>query len=656
MKKYSLIAFFYFCVVAPAIAQTPAIDSLQQLVDHLPDDTAKVSRLNDLVGKLQFVDPVRAAAVVKRSIDLSALLHDTLGLVIASRLRGVLYIDKMSLDSGKLFYDKAWQLAKGNPTKNFRKQVGLLTHNYGVIFHLQQQYEQATENYLAAAKIYREIGEEGLLFFPYNNLSNIYAFLGDCKRSLQYATEAHTAAVILQDPNKILIAINTIGFAKVELKQFDGLLPTLRENLQRGLALKNMMAVALIHKLIGRYFLEGRQLYDSCIFHFKESLAFSEKINNQYEIAGLNSNIGFALVKQGAYDEAVAYLKKAIAIAKPLQLDQVVYYSLGALIDAQGLGGRDTSGLYKHFEEYLLLKDSLAARNNHSQLNELEAKYQAEKKETQIRELQAEKKIQVLSLRQKNVLNYILIGGTVALLIIFGLFYRNRRQKQKLQQQRISELETQQQLTATEAVLKGEEQERSRLAKDLHDGLGGMLSGIKYSLNTMKTNLVMTPDNQQAFERSMDMLDSSIKEMRLVAHNMMPQALVNFGLEVALKDFCNDINQSGAIAITYQSIGLQGSDMNQTVSIAIYRIVQELINNILKHAAATTALVQVSNGQGVIAITVEDDGKGFDTVLLQQPPGIGWGNIRSRVDFLKGKLDVQSQPGKGTSVHIELTA
>jgi len=268
--------------------------------------------------------------------------------------------------------------------------------------------------------------------------------------------------------------------------------------------------------------------------------------------------------------------------------------------------------------------------------------------------LQAEKKVQQLSIRQKNTLNYILISSAVLLLIISLLSYRNYKQKQKLQQQRISELETQQQLTATEAVLKGEEQERTRLAKDLHDGLGGMLSGIKYSFNTMKGNLVMTPENNQAFERSMDMLDSSIKEMRRVAHNMMPEALVKFGLDTALKDFCSDINNSGALAVSYQSIGLENLQIDQTTAITVYRIVQELINNTMKHAAAKTALVQVTKSNGQLTVTVEDDGKGFDTAVLSRSKGIGWSNIQNRVEFLKGTLDVQSEKEKGTSVHIEI--
>lgn len=163
----------------------------------------------------------------------------------------------------------------------------------------------------------------------------------------------------------------------------------------------------------------------------------------------------------------------------------------------------------------------------------------------------------------------------------------------------------------------------------------------------------MTPENQQAFERSMDMLDSSIKEMRRVAHNMMPEALVKFGLDTALRDFCNDINRSGALQVSYQSIGLPDAAIDQTTGITIYRIVQELINNTMKHAAARKAIVQVTRQQQQLTVTVEDDGRGFDTAILRGAEGIGWNNIKNRVEFLKGKLDIDSQPGKGTSVHIE---
>lgn len=172
----------------------------------------------------------------------------------------------------------------------------------------------------------------------------------------------------------------------------------------------------------------------------------------------------------------------------------------------------------------------------------------------------------------------------------------------------------------------------------------------------MKGNLIMTPEYQLAFERSMDMLDSSIREMRRVAQNMIPEAVVRFGLDTALHDFCEDVNRSGALKVVYQSIGLEAFQVDQNTAITIYRIVQELVNNTIKHASASTAIVQLSRTATGFDITVEDDGKGFDTSILKAGRGIGWSAIQTRVGYLKGRLDIQSVPGKGTSVHIEIDA
>jgi signal transduction histidine kinase len=201
-------------------------------------------------------------------------------------------------------------------------------------------------------------------------------------------------------------------------------------------------------------------------------------------------------------------------------------------------------------------------------------------------------------------------------------------------------------------MLKGQEEERSRLAKDLHDGLGGLLSGVKFSLSNMKDNLVITPDNMAVFERSLDMIDTSIKELRRVAHNMMPELLTKFGLDEALKEYCNTINATNLLSVKYQSIGM-GTRIEKSSEIIIYRIIQELLNNIMKHAAATEAMVQLVKEDSRFSIIVEDNGKGFNTALIKDNKGAGLTSIQSRVDYLKGQLEVHSEPGKGTLVTIE---
>jgi len=404
-------------------------------------------------------------------------------------------------------------------------------------------------------------------------------------------------------------------------------------------------AHAKFHLLLGIYYTQKGNLYDTAINHLRVALESFRAIETKYDVSIVLQHIGNAYLRKNDYDSAVYYSKQAAALSKELSLDQVLRLSLVDLVEAEEkLGNINES--HKYLKEFVAVNDTLSERNNRKIANDLEVKYQTQKKELQL--LSQDKTI-----RQKNLLNYLLAGGVLSIILIFFLSYRTYYQKQKLQQQKINELETEKKLAATEAVLKGEEKERTRLARDLHDGLGGMLSGIKYSFQNMKGNLVMSPEHHRSFERGLDMLDTCIKEMRRVAHNLMPEALVKFGLDTALKDFCNDINQSGVLKLNYQSIGLENASIEQTKGITIYRIVQELINNTIKHAGANTAIVQVTKNNNQITVTVEDNGKGFDTSILRIPTGIGWNNILSRVEFLKGKLDIQSAAGEGTSVQIE---
>ncbi|MFN8689571.1 MAG: sensor histidine kinase, partial [Cyclobacteriaceae bacterium] len=155
------------------------------------------------------------------------------------------------------------------------------------------------------------------------------------------------------------------------------------------------------------------------------------------------------------------------------------------------------------------------------------------------------------------------------------------------------------------------------------------------------------------FERSLDMLDHSISELRRVAHNMMPEVLVKFGLEEALKSYCDSVQQSGMLAVNFQTIGVY-QRMPSEKEIIVYRIVQELVANVVKHSRARAVLVQLAWQPAILDLTVEDDGAGFDIAMLEYSRGAGWANIRSRAEFLRSKLDIQSSAGAGTSVHMTI--
>ncbi len=643
MTRCLSIFLFLSILTSRLPAQVAPAPSEFLMLQKEPANHANVNRLNSYAEKIQFSDPETAIEAINTSIARAQKIDYPLGLSLAYGLRAGLLFYEMKLDTCLQLLDKAYALVKDNKTNAYKNQAANLINRYAAVEQRKENFDLAVDRYLHAAQIFTETGESSKIIFSYYNLSGIYKFLGDTSKMFYYANETNRLALQSKDPVSIIRGLIALGDAYSVVKNYDSAYSLSIVGLRMAQQQDLTFATGIFNNFIGVYFTKRAFDYNKAIAHFNQALESFEKINIQYDIALVYQNMGNAYLGKGEYANAVKFSLRALQLANKLKLDQVVYFSLRDLVDAEQAQG-NLAASYQYLKSFVAISDSIQNKNNRKKVYELESRYQAQQKEMM---LFGQQKI----IERKNLLNYLLASGLVSLVIIAMLVYRNYRNKQKLQQQIIADLETEKKLMATEAVLKGEEQERTRLAQDLHDGLGGMLSGIKYSFNSMKGQLVMTEESTRVFERSMDMLDSSIGEMRRVAHNMMPEALVKFGLDTALRDFCNDINQSGALKISYQSIGLEDAVIESTASIAVYRIVQELINNTMKHANATTSLVQVSLQQQILSVTVEDNGRGFDTAMSG---GMGYRNIRSRVDFLKGTIDVQSVKGKGTSVHVEI--
>ena len=348
----------------------------------------------------------------------------------------------------------------------------------------------------------------------------------------------------------------------------------------------------------------------------------------------------FPNTKSSLLNESAKYLKRALSIAQNKNNGLDIYNASGNLAELLSLKGD-----YKGAFEYLIMsdtyKDSIFSQKNKNAI----AKVEAEKEVLQLQERN----------KQKSTLNKILIGAAAALIFIGFLGYRNFRSKQKIQQQQITELEKEKQLQTVDAMLKGQEEERGRLAKDLHDGLGGMLSGVKMSFSNMKENMIMDASNTAAFEKSIVQLDNTITELRKVAHNLMPEALVKFGLKNAVEDFCRSMELSSKTKIICEQLG-SDRNLGNSANVNVYRILQELVNNAVKHAQASQILVQLTKSSDKVLITVEDDGKGFDINTLENSTGIGYINLKQRIAYLNGKMDIETKPSQGTAVNIELTA
>lgn len=648
MRRYVYIVVFLFSAFI-AKAQKEKSDSLLTLLKSAKNDTSKVMLLLKIANTYEGNDQDSSIYYLEESKRLSDLLKFKPGLYHYFERSLVVSFTKGNYPLAMDQSNKALALAEELNDSNFIINV---LGNTGIIYQYTGQFDKQLEYSLRVLEILERRKQREKLSAMYHNIANAYYNLTQFRKSIDYCL----LSLELNKQTRSNAYINRVyaglGNGYAMLKNTDSALYYYNRAITEAIKLNDKYAEATIYGYMADTYAD-RNDFKEMLKVAEKSLMLSKQLQSRQMLASSLYTMAYARYFNGDNIAAKKNINAALDIAEKDSLKDELknIYTVLSFIAARD-GDFKTSYWAKQKNDSI--QQALLNEQVIKSTTELEKKYESEKKEGHIKQLEADKKLQQLSIKQKNTLNYILISGVLSLLVMSLLAYRAYQQKQKLQQQRINELEIQQQLTATEAVLKGEEQERTRLAKDLHDGLGGMLSGIKYSFNSMKGILIMTPENNQAFERSMDMLDSSIKEMRRVAHNMMPEALVKFGLDTALKDFCNDVNQSGALQVSYQSIGIENVFIEPTTAITVYRIVQELINNTMKHAAAKMAIVQITKTDGHLSVTVEDDGKGFDVSLLKHAGGIGWNNIQNRVEFLKATLDVQSSKEKGTSVFIEL--
>ena len=631
-------------------------DSLLRIVARPVEDTTRAWALLWLgVG---YIDnqPDSAIYYAKALQDLSGKLPFAVGSANALSIQAMVLSSRNRQDEAIALDLEAIEIAKKTGK---RTMLANFYNNTAIIYTAKGDLESSLRFYLTAAEIYEQANDSSATAFIYSNISSIYNSLKEFDKGYVSALKGVLLCRSLHQVHGLGAGMVNLSSALICLGRYDTALVVLPQVLELAKSMDDKNEeidvrsdLALAYEATGRY--------DLVRANAEAQMAVSKSVGNDegicYALMG-ESNF-YSHVKD--YPKARAYLEQAITLARTDGNNPVLR---DAYEQASNIGA--AAGDLQRYRHYEQLKDSLEGvlfsgkilRNT----QELEAKYSLNEKQAQIDNLNKQQKIDELTLRQHKTVTWVLAGVIIMAILIALLSRWNYRQKKKLlladgllQQRRIAELEKEQRLMAAKAALQGQIEERTRLAQELHDGLGSILSGAKYSFAHLRENLEMSWDNTGAFERSMEILDKSIRELRRIAHNMMPEALARFGLDTALRDFCNSIDGSGTIRLTYQSFDIDETSISKTTASSIYRIVQELVNNIIRHAEATTALVQLVRVNGALSITVEDNGRGFDKHILEQSSGIGYRNLNTRVAYLNGTIDIQTEVGKGTSVNIEI--
>ncbi len=658
MKKIAITFLMMICIAYGYSQPNWKLyrDSLMSRLLHQKEDSDMVETILYIGNLYQANQPDSAIYYYRKGNDLSNKLNYTRG-----KLRYI--AANVEIMEREANYDEALKLTQEAVAiaekANNPNLLGGAYNNVAEIYLDKGNIEKALHYYQKAVVVFENEKNKYKLGIVYANILGVYVSIEDREKAYKYALKAISNSREGHSDYGEAIGLQNLSAVLIKMKKYDSALLLSNQEYAIGVRVNDKTyqsgALACINEVLlstNKLSMVEKNAYEI------ESL--SKSLDNKEGLAVARYQMGIYYFKKKNYAKAKQYATESLSILstnKILTILGEVHVLMGNIALA--------SGNISLFESESELADSIKDAGVSNKIlkynQQLEAEYSLNKKQTEINDLTHEKEITALTLRQHYTTILVLIASILLLTLLGFLYYRNAKQKNKLllaqdtlKAQRIRELEQEQQLLATESVLQGQEQERQRLAKDLHDGLGGILSSTKYSFSNMKNNMIITEENALAFERSMGMLDKSISELRRVAHNMMPEALLKFGLDTALQDFCANIRQSGAVQLVYQSFEINDESIPQNKASIIYRLIQELVNNILKHAQASNALVQIIRKDNTISITVEDDGKGFDTALLQHSNGIGYNNLKSRVAYLNGTMDVETGIEKGTSVNIEI--
>lgn len=612
----------------------------------------QVARIAAFFAEHQEVTPYRTEAIA-----LSRKLNYAKGLALGY------YTTGLYLKSGSRYaeairqFDSALSITRGTRSSELLDMRSRIMRMIGQIHYTQGNYYSALDHFFEALE-YEETHSPKNTIAINTFITDIYITLNNLEKASWYARQNIT--LVEKDTNTDLRSNVYFSYIHlcIEKKELDSALVYLAKI---GARVPDSQQVQVN---FGYYLRMGdvsylQQQYPEAWRYYQEAYKYALQGKHTVSRSGALRGLSATAMKLGDKESAKRYALENLALTEGISTKKDRVEALSNLATYYAATGKKDEAV-NLLQQAMEVKDSLMNEANLKQVNILGAIYEAEKKEKEISRLEQERNRQAADVQQKSMLNWIFLVSILVLLLVGYLGYSNfkskqlvAKQQQALQKQKIIDLEKDKQLLTIDAMLKGQEDERSRIAKDLHDGVGSLLSGTKLSFMNIRENLVLTSENAILFDRSLSLLDNSMGDLRKVAQNLMPETLLKYGLHETLRDYCESMESTTGLTILYQFYGDQGR-LDNTAEVFIYRMVQELIQNVVKHAEASQVIVQLMKENKKLVITVEDNGKGFDPGILSNSRGSGMANIKNRILYFNGTLDIVSEPAKGTSVNIEL--
>lgn len=508
--------------------------------------------------------------------------------------------------------------------------LALLLGNRAYELAQNNRFEDAIRDVLRAQDIFLKSNDTLYVLNGYNAIGYIFSLSGQPEKAEPYYLKELEMARSGNYKKELSIAYDNLAILYAELDRDPDLIHSYHlRSLKLATEINDAEGMASGNSNLANHYLkQGR--FDSAEWHGLKAVGIASEIGYIDLVQEVQLTLSSVYLAQARFQESVRLAGEVLRWARENGNVDHQTKALGNLAKGYSSIGKYDSA-YAYLSQLKDLEDSLKSSETLRNIQELETKYETSKKELTIARAEAQ-------LRKRNML--IAVFGLLLVLSLswFVAWRRAALQRVRLKDAQINQLQQKHEIDVLNSLVEGEEKERSRIAKELHDGVNGLLSALKLNLERSAPELI-------------DLADQTMHEVRNISHNLMPANLIRFGLPEALRDYVDQINQSGKLQVDLQCIRME-ERLRRSVELSVYRIVQELMNNVIRHSEATEALIQLSREDSMLHIVVEDNGKGFSP--SERSGGIGMQSLSERLRALNGTLEFDSGSEMGTSVYVEI--
>lgn len=635
------LLFFIFIIPIAVCSQNAQVDSLSSLL-KVTTNPYEVAKLNLQLAKLhERIDLNKGKVYAYKAFHFKT--NDSL-LAETNNQLGRFQFFTAQLDSAIYYFENTKKLLQ---TLGEEKRIAIVNISLGAIQLRQGNYNKTIETLTKSASYFEKTNDSLNAAKCYSNIASAFAELEIFPKAIEYSEKA---LVVFENQNQTQFRLITLpNLATQCYKNGDTLKAIGYNNKAEQLALKvgDKRSLSIIYNNLGDLYLEKDS--DKAKQYLEKTLQLKNELNLKSGIEVTQSNLGYIHLKNKDYKTAIPFFKKAEQVIKGKQ--RVSVYN--NLRDAyKGLGQMNKALEYS--EKSSQLNDSILNTESQKSFIEIQTKYETEKKEKEILKLQAKNlTINNTEKQNRNLFIGILSIISISFLLIFMLLKNAKKkriiiqQKLTIKNQEVIELLKNKELEGIDAIIDAQEKERSKIAADLHDNLGSKVATLKLYLESYDTKGTFS----SFYEKLRGLTNETYNEIRSISKNKNFGAQISKGLIPSTKLIAQQISDSKKIDIKVINVDIS-KRIENSLEIQVFRIIQELLTNIIKHANATEAIVQFSEHKNILNIIVEDNGKGFE--INKTRSGLGLLNIEKRIDKIYGDIVIDSSKENGTTVIINI--